>query len=87
MKVIPKVGQSLIDIAIQEYGSAVGVIILLQENPGLDITSKITTESKLNVTGQPITARIRSVFQNSDIVTAAKRTGGDFNNDFNNDFN
>lgn len=47
--IIVQAGQSLADIALQEYGTYEGVILVLQANPGLSITGQLTGGQELIV--------------------------------------
>ncbi len=40
-------GQTMLDIAVQEYGTVEGIILVMQANPGLSVTSTLTPGQEL----------------------------------------
>ena len=50
MKIITvKFGQTIFDIALQEYGDLEGIKTLLEDNEGLDLSQELVEGSKLNI--------------------------------------
>lgn len=92
MKITVGQGQTIYDIAIQEYGSIDGVDLLLKDNPSLDMATMLAPGSILHIKSEPIDKAIVDHYKINDIrpagrLSSEKRIGGDFNNDFNADFN
>jgi hypothetical protein len=90
MKVTIQPGQSLIDIAIQQYGSADSVIQLMTEN-NISVNAELVAGNQL-ISSDTFFAskKVAIAFQTTiKIATKGNRIGSDFNNsDFNNsDFN
>lgn len=83
--------QSILDIAIQQYGSVEGVVNLITDNANLTFNSNITPGLKLVVSNEAIDTDIVNYFRRKQLKIATKGTkvGGDFDeNDFDeNDFN
>ena len=48
-QIVIQAGQSLVDIALQEYGTVEGIILLLTVNPGLTVTGDLVPGSLLNI--------------------------------------
>ena len=46
-------GQNIFDVAIWQYGSAEGVIKLLQDNPNLSLTSVLVAGQSLTIIQDP----------------------------------
>lgn len=44
-----KANQTVVDIAIQEYGIAEGMILVLQANPGINVTTALEPGQELNI--------------------------------------
>lgn len=53
-----KGGQTIFDVALQEYGSAEGVIKLLEDNPSLSLESVLVPGASLTITQEPDKAEI-----------------------------
>lgn len=83
--------QSIIDIAIQQYGSVDGIVNIINDNPGLGFNSNLTPGLKLNVTEDAQDKDIVDYFRRKQLKIATRGTSvvGDFDdNDFDsNDFN
>jgi len=47
-------GQSLADIAVQEYGTVEGMVLILQANPGIGISDELTPGMELIIPGNTI---------------------------------
>lgn len=45
-------GQTIFDVAVQNYGTVEGVAILLEDNPGLTLNSDLEVGSTLRVNGE-----------------------------------
>lgn len=58
-----KAGQSLFDIALQEYGNPEGVILLLQANPGLSLADELQPNSQLIIWSQEAVSFITDVLK------------------------
>lgn len=64
-QVIVQQGQTIVDIALQEYGSVEGLFALLEANQTLDLDSQLEP-------GQKVLIRVEDVV-NSDIVNYYQR--------------
>lgn len=61
-KIVTSEGQSMLDIALQEYGDAAGVISVAAIN-GLSVTTKLATNTELSVDDDnPINRKIRDYY-------------------------
>lgn len=87
-------GQSLFDVALQEYGSIEHVFKIIKDNPGITINSNIGAGVTLKIDTSFVSNEeaIKAVFQankSKDIypVNLTDKSSGDFSEDFNNDFN
>jgi len=85
-------GQSLLDIAIQEYGDVSYLFQILKDNPTLSLNSNVNTGDTLLVdetlNGEPT---VKAVFQerkSKDInpINYSDFEGGSYNQDYNNDY-
>lgn len=92
--VVVQHGQSIWDIALQEYGSVEAVFKLQEENsefiPNLDVDLK--AGQKLLITTPVNNSAVANFFATDQLKPCGARTEGveltgDFNGDFNNDFN
>lgn len=86
--------QSLLDIALQQYGSIEAAFLLLLQNSdkltGLTTMPRPGTVLKCN--GNPLRPSIINLYAETDhkpvsLLSYRDLSGGDFNNDFNSDFN
>jgi hypothetical protein len=88
-KAIVTEGQSIYDVALQEYGSAEAVFDLLKDNNlTLDTTLVAGQELSINEAHQVKKAVVQFYLQkNHRVNTNNSKQSGDFDaNDFNNDF-
>lgn len=61
-------GQTLWDIALQEYGSVEGVFILMAENPFVgNINQELEPGIQLNVKSEPIAKDVKSYYQRNRV--------------------
>lgn len=85
--------QSMLDVAIQQYGSVEGMVNLINDNTdlGLTLNSNLTPGLKLNITNDAVDVDIVNYFKRKQLLIATKGTqvAGDFDaNDFDeNEFN
>lgn len=93
-KVTVKSGQSIFDIALQEYGSVEGVYNLMQDNPAripsLDVD--LLPGDVLLIGSDPVQKDVTDYYTRNSVFPATRSEEesdlfGDFNNDFNDDFN
>jgi hypothetical protein len=87
-------GQTIFDIAIQEYGGIEGILLLMSDNGDKipSITSELKAGLKLKIKSLPVNASVVASFAQGKIKPATKLSpemygGGDFNDDFNDDLN
>lgn len=80
--------QSILDVAIQQYGSVAGIVTIINDNPELTFNSNIIPGMKLNITNDAIEKDIVDYFRRKQLKIATKGTqlAGDFDeNDFDSD--
>lgn len=65
-----QLGQSLVDIAVQELGSAEGLIDILRANPTIEHADELTPGTKLTIDSAPINIEVASFFSNKEITVA-----------------
>lgn len=56
-----KAGQTIADIAIQEYGTVEGMVLIVQANPGLNITSALVAGSELVIFNDVTVSLVKEV--------------------------
>lgn len=81
--------QTIYDIAIQEYGSVMGLALLFKDNPSINgFTATLATGSIVVIKSAPIDEKAVKYYVQNDIKPVSL-TGNDFNpSDFNeSDFN
>ena len=82
--------QTIVDIAIQEYGSVEAVFDIMEDNPGVNLQTRVAGKL-LKIRDVPTNKPIADYYSANKLkpVSINKNTvsGHDFNNDFNNDFN
>lgn len=68
-----KEGQSLFDVALQYYGSAEGVIKLLEDNPSLSLESVLVAGQNLTIIQEPDKQAIVSYYSkfNHDVINGS----------------
>jgi len=88
-----KAGQTIYDIAIQEYGGVEGVRSLIADNVGtINRSSVLTVGQLVKVKSDPVDKDTLLFYKRKRLNPVSSmlsdgKLGGDFNNDFNNDFN
>lgn len=75
MEVKVKPGQTIYDLALQEYGSIEGVVIIAQEND-LDLEEDLVEGSTIRINSNPIDQSIVNYYKDNGIFP---KSGGDIN--------
>ena len=70
-EIIVKKNQSLLDIALQEYGHVVGVFDIVERNALSGITDNVYEHERLEVSKTPISGRIKGFLSTHTIATLA----------------
>ena len=68
--IIVQQGQCLLDIALQEYGSAEGVVMLMRDN-GLELDADIAPGTSLVIRNTPINKAVKEYFASKRIKVAS----------------
>ena len=63
-----KAGQTIADIAIQEYGTVEGMVLIVQANPGLNITSALVAGSELVIFNDVTVSLVKEVVNTGKVV-------------------
>ena len=84
--------QSVIDIAVQEYGSAEGCFALMRDNPSIvSITQQLSPGEKLRIISAPEDKAMLDLIRKKKIIPVSLKVSdslstGDFNEDYNYDY-
>ena len=70
-EIIVKKNQSLLDIALQEYGHVAGVFDIVERNALAGITDNVYEHERLEVSKTPLSGRIREFLSTHTIATLA----------------
>lgn len=68
-------GQTIYDIAIQEYGSIDGTRLLLADNPTLGYSSVLQAGSLLKIKSKPLNKSVVSFYESQDYQPASMLPG------------
>lgn len=85
-------GQTLLDMAIQEYGGIDGVFLLLGDNPQVSgLSAALAAGQQLKVVSAPVDRDVATYYQDNDLHPVSGpvigASDGDWNEDWNDDFN
>lgn len=87
-------GQSIWDIALQEYGSVEAVFTLISDNPDVltDLDVDLMPGQKLLIKGEPVNRDVVNFYTAEGVKPSGASTQGvdlqgDFNDDYNDDYN
>ena len=73
----PQEGQSLFDIALQEYGSFEAVFTLMEDNDFSHFEQEISVYQSLNIVQPPVSQEVYNYYQSRNLKPATAVTGAD----------
>lgn len=91
--IIVQDGQTVWDLAIQQYGGVEGVFNLIKDNPGViaGVDSQLAAGTELKVKSDPVNTDVLAYYTENEIKPASITNKnlellGDFSNDYNEDY-